>query len=48
MAKFRETCPDCYMNEGYSIALEDKDGKWHCGECGTNYVIGNDGYFKKA
>ena len=48
MAKFRETCPNCYMNKGYSIPLESRDGKWHCGECGQDYIIGSDGYFKRV
>ncbi|MCK4328193.1 MAG: hypothetical protein KAW41_07065 [Candidatus Diapherotrites archaeon] len=48
MSHFRETCPDCYMNKGYSIALTEEGGAWKCGQCGSRFVVGEDGYFKQV
>jgi len=48
MSHFRETCPNCYMNKGFSIALKEKDGVWECERCGSKFKVGEDGYFKKV
>ena len=48
MVRFRESCPECYMNKGYSVALKEIGGKWHCDQCGSDFILGEDGYFKKV
>jgi len=49
MAKFIESCPNCFMVKGYSVSLDQQDnGNWKCGKCGSVFVKDAESYMKKA
>ena len=50
MMRFRDVCPTCFIQSGFSIEMKkDEKGVFHCpNDGGHRFKKDSDGYWKKA